>query len=184
MHQGVTWNDWSNNKNATLGRGWGGGHEHFTNWAGCWIRQQKRRRISAEPRATLSIKKKQKKQITRKDTFALPLISTVTHPVCFISPLTRVALSKGVRALCKGVRLLPSLWGIVCRSSNASHGSLIKRNVKKKKWGSGGGRGSKWEEETERFLLTLMHLSVGRVHLPQRLKGGGPTGTGGARGTN
>lgn len=84
--------------------------------------------------------------------------------------------------MCKGVRL-PSLRGIVCRSSNASYGSLIKRHVKKKKVG-GGGVGSKWEEETERFLLTLMHLSVGRVRLPQWLKGGGHTGTGGARGTN
>lgn len=41
-----------------------------------------------------------------------------------------------MRALCKGVRL-PSLWGIVCRSSNASHGSLIKRNVKKGEGGEG-----------------------------------------------
>lgn len=116
----------------------------------------------AEPLATISEGKK-RKQMRRKDTFALPLISTVTHPLCFISPLTRVALSAGVRAVCKGVRL-PSLWGIVCRSSNASYGSLIKRKVKKK--GEEEGVGG-WEEETERFLLTLMHLSVGRVGLPQ-----------------
>lgn len=71
--------------------------------------------------------------ISQKDTFALLLISAVTHPLDFISPLTRVALSKGVRASRELCVRLPSRWGIMCRSSNAGCGSVIKAKVKEKK---------------------------------------------------
>lgn len=99
--------------------------------------------------------------ISRKDTFALLLISAVTHPLDFISPLTRVALSKGVRASRELCVRLPSRWGIVCRSSTAGCGSVIKAKVKEKKKVGG----SKWEEETEHFLLSRMHLSLGWVSI-------------------
>lgn len=94
--------------------------------------------------------------ISPKDTFALLLISAVTHPLYFISPLTGVALSEGVRASRELCVRLPSRWGIACRSSNAGCGSVIKAKVKeKRKWGGG----SKWEEETE------MHLSQGWISI-------------------
>lgn len=125
--------------------------------------------LSAEPLAT------RKKNRSHETTPLLsPLISTVTHPVCFIWPLTRVALSKGVRAACKGVRL-PSLRGIGCRSSNASYGSLIKKKVKKSVCVWRGGR-IKEEEKTEHFLSTPMHLSVGGARLPRWPKGDGRAG--------
>lgn len=138
MHQGVTWDDWSNNKNVTLGGGRRRALHKLVRFRSC-IRQQKWRRSRAEPRATLSKKKKRSHEKT-------PLLSLLLAlsliQVCFISLLTRVALSKGVRAVCTGV-WLPSLRGIVCRSSNASFGSLIKRNVKEKKTRRGGQNGRK-----------------------------------------
>lgn len=71
--------------------------------------------------------------ISQKDTSALLLISAVTHPLDFISPLTGVALSKGVRVGRELCVRLPSRWGIVCRSSNAGCGSVIKAKVKEKR---------------------------------------------------
>lgn len=37
---------------------------------------------------------------------------------------------------------LPSMWGIMCPSSNSSYGTLIKRKLEEKKKKGGGGGGS------------------------------------------
>lgn len=89
---------------------------------------------------TFSIAKKKNNNNTSLPSRLLH-ISTVTHSVFLISPLTRVAWSIGLQAMLPSRELcvrLPPIWGIMCPSSNASYGPLIKRKLKSV-WGGGGG---------------------------------------------
>lgn len=148
MHQGATWNDRDDNKNVTptVVR-----NEHFTKLVGCFIVEQCDKSLGKLWSVILFSWKPLPHAFTNLKTnktrlYSLVLhISTVTHSVVLILPLTRVACSIGLQAMLPSRELcvrLPPIRGIMCPSSNASYGPLIKRSLKS---------GPIWEEETERF---------------------------------
>lgn len=100
-------------------------------------------------------------RIANKTHFQSPFlyISIVNHSLFLISLQTRVGWSIGLQAVLPSRELcvrLPSIWSIMCLSSNASYGPLIKRGLK-----SGG---SKWKEKTECFCSHTVQ-TWGQVHL-------------------